>query len=410
MAVFLAISTTVAFADTISDKKKELDNVNKNIENAKSEISKVKSEQDDLVSQIAKIELDLKEKEEQLAEIEESLSAIQESIQLTEKELKEAIEKAELHKELMDERLCAMYMTTGTSNAELIEIMLDSKNITDFLDRVAMIREIMSLDREIFDEMQSIKEEIEDKKEFLEEQREIEEGTKKDVAAQKVAIEQKHKEKEQLFQQLKEQQKKMEEDLGKLEKTSKDLQSAIQRLVAEQREREEQARRAQAQRVSQQVSGQQTNQGGSGSNNRTSTQSENPAPNRGSGSSSEIVNFALKFQGTPYVYGANGPNAFDCSGFTSYVYRNFGINLPRTAAGQASASMGTRINNKADLRPGDLVFFSNGGGGIHHAGIYIGGGTFVHASSGKRTRKVVTTSLTSGYHSKAFRWGRRIIR
>jgi cell wall-associated NlpC family hydrolase len=88
---------------------------------------------------------------------------------------------------------------------------------------------------------------------------------------------------------------------------------------------------------------------------------------------SEIVSVARKYLGARYVWGATGPNTFDCSGFTSYVYRQVGVSIPRVSRDQINA--GERVSRK-DLAPGDLVFF---GSPIHHVGMYIGGGMMIHA-------------------------------
>ena len=115
----------------------------------------------------------------------------------------------------------------------------------------------------------------------------------------------------------------------------------------------------------------------------------------------EVVSFAYKFIGRPYVWGASGSKAFDCSGFTSYVYRNFGIYLPHQSGEQAS--MGRRVQ-RGELKKGDLVFF--GDGGISHVGIYIGDGQFIHASSG--SRKVITSDLDGSYYSSHYKGARRV--
>lgn len=97
----------------------------------------------------------------------------------------------------------------------------------------------------------------------------------------------------------------------------------------------------------------------------------------------EIIDYAKKFLGVKYVYGGSSPKGFDCSGFTSYVFDQYGINLERVAANQAG--QGKKIS-KSDLKAGDLVFFDTNGGhnNIGHVGIYIGDGKFIHASSGDR--------------------------
>jgi peptidoglycan DL-endopeptidase CwlO len=96
-----------------------------------------------------------------------------------------------------------------------------------------------------------------------------------------------------------------------------------------------------------------------------------PPPQRAPRSS--IVSVAKKYLGARYVWGATGPNTFDCSGFTSYVYRQVGVSIPRTSRDQIHA--GERVS-RGDLAPGDLVFF---GSPIHHVGMYIGGGMMIHA-------------------------------
>lgn len=96
------------------------------------------------------------------------------------------------------------------------------------------------------------------------------------------------------------------------------------------------------------------------------------------GTAAQLIARAKQFIGTPYKWGGTGPLGFDCSGFTQYVYRQFGINLPRVSYQQAS--VGKRISLK-ELRPGDLVFWDNSSRnkGADHVAIYIGNGLVIHA-------------------------------
>ena len=96
-----------------------------------------------------------------------------------------------------------------------------------------------------------------------------------------------------------------------------------------------------------------------------------------SGTGADVVNYALQFQGIPYVYGGTDPaKGFDCSGFTQYVFAHFGISLPRTA--DAQRSVGVPVTDPA---PGDLLVTSDGS----HVGIYVGGGRMIHAPRPGRT-------------------------
>lgn len=98
--------------------------------------------------------------------------------------------------------------------------------------------------------------------------------------------------------------------------------------------------------------------------------------------SGDVASFAVQFVGSRYVWGGSSPSrGFDCSGLTSYVYRQFGVHLPHNAAAQYSSRYGAIIGGMGNLAPGDLMFFAGTAGrrGISHVAIYIGGGQMVHA-------------------------------
>lgn len=106
--------------------------------------------------------------------------------------------------------------------------------------------------------------------------------------------------------------------------------------------------------------------GGGGGGGRTF-----PPPTRAP--RSEVVAIAKKYLGAPYRWAAAGPNRFDCSGFTMYVYRQVGVSLPHSS--RAQINVGERVS-RSQLKPGDLVFF---GSPIHHVGLYVGGGMMIHS-------------------------------
>lgn len=118
----------------------------------------------------------------------------------------------------------------------------------------------------------------------------------------------------------------------------------------------------------------------------------------------DLVAFAKSFLGYPYVYGGNGPNSFDCSGFVLYVYKHFGYSFSRTA--RAQYNDGVHVA-KVDLIPGDLVFFSGNGYSITHVGLYIGNGQFIHAAN--PSRGVVIDSLVTGYYNTHYWSACRIV-
>lgn len=123
------------------------------------------------------------------------------------------------------------------------------------------------------------------------------------------------------------------------------------------------------------------------------------------GNTGAIVQAAEKFLGTPYLWGGADPRkGFDCSGFVQYLYQQEGIKLPRTTYTQVKA--GTPVKDPKALKPGDIVFFSSKGD-VHHEGLFIGDGQFIHAP---HTGDVVRiSSLNEPYYKSQFLTGRRII-
>ena len=144
-------------------------------------------------------------------------------------------------------------------------------------------------------------------------------------------------------------------------------------------------------------------------------------------SNSKLLKYAMEEYGKPYVYGAEGPDKFDCSGFTSYVYKKAGIDIPRTSAEQAK--VGDYVD-KDDLQSGDLVFFDTRSKyssipeeeedelfeetykrdylvptKVTHVGMYIGDGSFIHASS--NSHKIIIAKLNSDYFSSRYCLARR---
>lgn len=116
---------------------------------------------------------------------------------------------------------------------------------------------------------------------------------------------------------------------------------------------------------------------------------------------SKIITLAKGKLGSKYVWGATGPTKFDCSGFTSWLYKQAGITIPRTSRDQGKA--GTYVA-KSNLQPGDLIFFNKP---ISHVGLYIGDGQMIHASN--PTRGVVKDSINSNHYKKIYNTSRRFL-
>jgi peptidoglycan DL-endopeptidase CwlO len=111
-----------------------------------------------------------------------------------------------------------------------------------------------------------------------------------------------------------------------------------------------------------------------------------------------VVGVAMRYLGTPYVWGGASPGGFDCSGLVAYAYSQVGVSLPHYTGAQWS--VGVPVSS-GDLQPGDLVFFN----GLGHVGIYVGGGNFIHAP---HTGDVVKISSMTGWYASTYVGARRI--
>jgi cell wall-associated NlpC family hydrolase len=117
-----------------------------------------------------------------------------------------------------------------------------------------------------------------------------------------------------------------------------------------------------------------------------------------------LVGTALSLRGARYRNGGSGPDGFDCSGFTRYVFARYGLTLPRDVREQYRAG---RDVEAGELEPGDLVFFSTTEPGASHVGIVIGSDQFIHAPSSNGVVRV--ERLRASYWSQRFIGARRIV-
>ncbi len=125
----------------------------------------------------------------------------------------------------------------------------------------------------------------------------------------------------------------------------------------------------------------------------------------GSASAESLLSKAVNsLVGTPYKYAGTSTRGFDCSGFTSYLFNKFGVDLPHSSKGQNGEGQWI---SKSNVRPGDLVFFFNTDGvGVSHVGVYVGNGKFAHSAT---KGGVTISSLDSSYYANRYVSARRVV-
>ena len=432
-AVLLVITMGFSqFSVALADKKSDAENKKKEAEaslkSKEDEIEAIEEKQRTLRGEIDDLDAELVNVMVELSTLEEELSVKQDELDETKANLKQAKKDEQEQYEAMKLRIRFMY---EKGNTAMLTSILESKSIADLLNRVEYVNEVYDYDRELLEEYENTKKQVAS---LTKQQKGVIQALKAKQQEYQVAqadfestIAHKKGEVGDFDVKLA-----AARELAAEYQDTINAQNTIiaqenerierERLERERLERERQEREraaaeaaaaaAVAVRASSQGggsgssdngSGSSDNGGGSGDGGQQSASSDNgggsgdsgqqpeggdsgsgsgdegqqsgggiPDPGYSTGiSGSDVVNYALGFVGNPYVWGGKDPNTgADCSGFTSYVYAHFGINIPSYSYAQRSVG---REVSYADAQPGDLICYSG------HVAIYMGNGQIVHA-------------------------------
>ncbi|WP_346940410.1 NlpC/P60 family protein [uncultured Clostridium sp.] len=366
LALALSISCigTSAFADPNSDRstyEQKLEENKNNYKSAQEQVDEIEASIQSVNSQMEDISIDIEELNAEILEAEGKIKESNKKVQATESDIKD-------QNEVFSQRMRAMYINGMGSYAEAL---LNSKSVSDFMSTLSNVNIIINSDKEIVSGLN-------EKKETLVKEKKV-------VEDEKVKLDALQEENNKKLAQLEEKRAEHKEALAKAE-ANRDLFDAA---VKENEAQLEETKRQISQYVSNgtSTSSNRPSRGGSGDSSVV-------APPNASGSS--IVGYAYKFLGVPYQWGGNGPNTFDCSGLTKYVYAACGISLPRVAQDQMNA--GTPVSQP---EPGDLVFFGTSGN-IYHVGIYVGNNSYLHAPQDNEVVKI--SPMTRGDYAGARRY------
>ena len=277
------------------------------------------------------------------------------------------------------ERLRDLYIH-GEGDSTL-EVILGSRSLDDIIARLDAIERVSSQDARILGAVKRYRKEVETSRARLQEARADQARVVAEQAAQKQSIEARLAEREALLASVKDE---------------------IVQLQAEERRRQaEYAAQARARVEAQQLAAQAAAQQDAAQATYEQALADGAYdPNVPAARYGHVVGIALQYLGVPYVWGGSSPSTgFDCSGFIMYVFAQIGVYLPHHAASQFA--YGTPVSRE-QLEPGDLVFFD----GLGHAGVYIGGGQFVHAPHTGDVVKI--SSIYESWYSATWVGGRRL--
>ncbi len=373
--VTIGTATALLFTSTIS--------ISPNTIFAERNMNQLKSEQSELNTNLTKVEQKIKDIllemnaindkivgfEAEIKENKKAIKKVKKQMDKHEKEIDAINERIDERNEILKNRISSMQQVGG--NVSLLEVFLGAKSPIDFLSRVEAVTTMTKADQKLIDEQEADLQKVEEKMGELEQIKADHEGIIDQI---EYSMEEQKKSKKK----LKKKEKELKREKSNIEGSLQTVNSELARLEAQVR-----------QNIDRGTSAQTISNTATASNNQEKASSSPKVKVN----NSSVLSTAYSASGTPYKGGGTDKNGFDCSGFVQWVYKQHGVNLPRTAAEMGGT--GQKVSKLSEAQPGDLVLFRNG----KHVGIYIGNGKFIGSQS---STGVAVASLTRGYWAKEF--------
>lgn len=384
LILILALSTThTAYATSVSDLQKQRQEKENEKKGTQGQLDSLNDQINDLSGEKEDVEAQISGLTSQIAEIMASVSLLEDEIADTEEQIKQAQkdydaakEKEDAQYRAMKKRIQYLYEKGETS---YIELLMAAKSWSDMLNKAEYVQEIYTYDRNMLDNYAATVKQVAALKESLEEQKSELQAAEYELEQEKASLQESLDEQKAIAADYDVQLAKAKQEAAAYKAKIKQQNAEIQKLAsAEQAKKaEEEAKRKAAEQKNNSSS-----QNSSGTAPPSAGGSKTVPPKMGSGTGSDIAQYACQFVGNPYVPGGTSlTNGADCSGFTQSVYRVYGYSLPRNSSSQRSAG---REVSYEEAQPGDLICYAG------HVAIYLGNGRIVHASS-------VKTGIKYGY-------------
>lgn len=371
-------------ATTISELREDVKKNQSQLKNAQQQASEAQEAQEGVGEEIEEIDAELVNLITDINLCEEAINDKEEEIYRTQLDYDAAVAEKDEQYASMKIRIQFMYEKGDSS---YLHMFFGAGNMGDMVNKAKYVEELYDYDRKLLVEYENTVKRVQELWDTLEEDKSELETSKTELQEGQAYMEELLAQKQEEYENYGVMLTKAKQEAATYTARIKQETAQIRKLEEEERKRreeEERKRKEEEERRRKEQEAQYADGGDSGSDS-SSQKEEKPKPaSSGGGKGQDIANYACKFIGNPYVAGGTSlTNGADCSGFVMAVYKNFGINLPRSSYSQSTVGKGVSY---ADARPGDVIYYGG------HVGIYIGNGQIVHASTERTGIKITSAT------------------
>ena len=370
-------------ATTISELRQEVKKNQSQLKNAQQKADEAQEAQEGVEEEMEEIDAELVNLITDINLCEEAINDKDEEIYRTQLDYDAAVAEKDEQYASMKIRIQFMYEKGDSS---YLHMFFGAGNMGDMVNKAKYVEELYDYDRKLLTEYEDTVKRVQELWDTLEEDKSELETSKTELQEGQAYMEELLAQKKEEYENYSVMLTKAKQEAATYTARIKQETAQIRKLEEEERKRREEEERKRKEEEERRRKEQEAllADGDAGSE-ETPKKQETPVPtSSGGGKGQDIANYACKFIGNPYVAGGTSlTNGADCSGFVMSVYKNFGINLPRSSYSQSTVGKGVSYS---DARPGDVIYYGG------HVGIYIGNGQIVHASTERTGIKITSAT------------------
>ena len=370
-------------ATTISELRQEVKKNQSQLKNAQQKADEAQEAQEGVEEEMEEIDAELVNLITDINLCEEAINDKEEEIYRTQLDYDAAVAEKDEQYASMKIRIQFMYEKGDSS---YLHMFFGAGNMGDMVNKAKYVEELYDYDRKLLTEYEDTVKRVQELWDTLEEDKSELETSKTELQEGQAYMEELLAQKKEEYENYSVMLTKAKQEAATYTARIKQETAQIRKLEEEERKRREEEERKRKEEEERRRKEQEAllADGDAGSEETPKKQETAEPTSSGGGKGQDIANYACKFIGNPYVAGGTSlTNGADCSGFVMSVYKNFGINLPRSSYSQSTVGKGVSYS---DARPGDVIYYGG------HVGIYIGNGQIVHASTERTGIKITSAT------------------